>query len=227
MSSGSSWDRWPCHHACTAFFKIAAEHVVEHIPKELVLYTDKEGRAEIELGYVHFRASHGLPELHEISWAIRVARKKGCGMAFFEVNLGSDEQAFLDLNQRDGFEVATTPFSATTDIDRREFAFRDARGHPVVTLRHQPRGSIPLPFYPFTTEVWTKTRDHPLQRRLFRWWGTANVHLSPPVPTTFTEHPFFRGVAVTRAQPIPFQVMASARETTSAAQLFTKPVRWR
>lgn len=226
MSSGSSWDRWPCHHACTAFFKIAAEHVVEHIPEKLALYTDRKGRAEIEVGYVHFRASHGLPELHEISWAIRVARKKGWGMAFFEMNLGADQQGFLDLNTRGGFEVFAPPLSATADKDRREFAFRDARGHPVVTLRHQPRGSIPLPFYPFTTEVWTQPREEPLRRRLFRWWGTANAHLSPTVASTFADHPFFRGVPAFRADPIPFQVMSSARETSSAAQLFTTPAIW-
>jgi len=125
-----------------------------------------------------------------------------------------------------GFEVLVPPLSATADKDRREFAFRDARGHPVVTLRHQPRGSIPLPFYPFTTEVWTQPRDEPLQRRLFRWWGTANAHLSPAVASTFADHPFFRGVPAFRADPIPFQVMSSARETSSAAQLFTTPAIW-
>jgi hypothetical protein len=74
------WDEWPCTHACTAFFSIAYDLVEGFVPKPLVAKRDKDGRGEIELGYVRLPSSHGLPDSEEMAWAIAVERVHGSGL---------------------------------------------------------------------------------------------------------------------------------------------------
>lgn len=217
-----NWDVWPCTHACTAFFAIPYAEVSAMVPAPLVAKRDKHGRAQIELGYVRFRTGiHGLPATEEMAWGIAVERRSGVGFAFYAMNIAADNVPFLDWNANIGFNVYRPPVQFSTDLDRRSFEVSDAAGQ-ICVLRHQPEGSISLPFFPVDTEVWTSGSGK-LQRRLFKWKGTAKVHLAAPVASTLCPHPFFGGVRVDRAEPVPAEVFSSEKVSEHTAQLFTPP----
>jgi hypothetical protein len=217
------WDVWPCTHACTAFFSIPIEQIAHVVPHPLVAKKDKHGRGEIEVGYVRFRAgTHRLPATEELAWAIAVERSVGFGFAFYAMNIAADNSAFLDWNESIGFNVHRTPTRFRSDLDERSFEVADKDGQ-VCVLRHQPEGSIPLPFFPVTTEVWTKRSDGSLARREFKWRGMAKVHFAASVASSLRDHPFFGGVHVDRAEPLPSTVFASQRTAERTAQLFTAP----
>jgi hypothetical protein len=224
MPSRLRWDTWPCLHACTQFFRVAADAVEHLVPSPLVLKRDKAGRAEIELGYVRFRDGvHGLPPTEEIAWAIAVERVRGVGFAFFAMNIGADNLGFLDYNRKIGFDVAPHPLRFRADTGRQTYHIEDERGALVCVLRHQPEGAIFVPIFPVSTEVWTRTPDGGLARRLMKWRGTARVHLAPLVASTLTDHPFFGGAKLTRVEPIPSIVFSSSAFDRCAAQLFSAP----
>jgi hypothetical protein len=219
----NKWDVWPCTHACTAFFSIPFEEVAHVVPHPLVVKKDKQGRAEIEVGYVRFRAGiHRLPATEELAWAIAVERQVGFGFAFYAMNIAADNAAFLDWNEGIGFKVHRTPTRFRSDLDERSFEVVDTDGQ-VCVLRHQPEGSIPLPFFPVTTEVWTQRSDGSVARREFKWRGMAKVHFAASVASSLRNHPFFGGVRVDRAEPLPSTVFASQRVAARTAQLFTAP----
>jgi hypothetical protein len=235
MSSRPTWDTWPCLHACTQFFRVAADAVEHLVPPPLVLKRDRAGRAEIELGYVRFRDGvHGLPPTEEIAWAIAVERVRGFGFAFFAMNIGADNLGFLDYNRKIGFNVAPRPLRFRADVERQTYRVEDEHGALICALRHQPEGAIPVPVFPVSTEVWTRTPDgrvspggppptNGLERRLMKWRGMARVHLAPLVASTLTDHPFFGGAKLTRAEPIPSIVFSSIAADPFAAQLFSAP----
>lgn len=217
------WEEWPCTHACTAFFSIPFDEIAGAVPAGLVPERDAHGRGKIEVGYVRFaEGTHGLPATEELAWGIAVERKEGTGFAFYAMNIAADNEPFLALNQTKGFTVHRPPARFTTDLDRRSFSVEDASG-PICVLRHQPEGSVPVPFFPVNTEVWTGSAGR-LQRRLFKWRGVASIHFAASVATTLhPNHPFFRGVRVERAEPLPSNIFAS-KKVASAAQLFTAPI---
>ena len=216
------WDEWPCTHACTAFFRIAKSEVAPFVPPPLVVAEDADGLAEIEVGYVRFREGiHSLPATEELAWAIGVERVKGFGpFAFYAMNIAADNSPFLDFNAGVGFTVHRPPVRFTTDLDKRSFRVEDERG-VICTIRHQPEGSVTLPVLPSTTEVWTG-KEGSLRRRLFKWKGIAKVHLASSVATTLHDHPYFGGVRVSRANPVPEMILGSQRVAT-ASQLFSQP----
>ncbi|NUO52592.1 MAG: hypothetical protein HOV80_27415 [Polyangiaceae bacterium] len=224
MSSRPHWDVWPCVHACTQFFRVAAEAVEHLVPQPLVIKRDKAGRAEIELGYVRFRdGAHGLPPTEELAWAIAVERVRGLGFAFFAMNIGADNLGFLDYNRRIGFNVAPRPLRFRTDVNRQSYRVEDEGGALICELRHNAEGSLPVPIFPVSTEVWTRTPDGGLARRTMKWRGRARVHVAPLVASSLTDHPFFGGAKLTRAEPVPSIVFSSVTADPFAAQLFTAP----
>lgn len=186
---------------------------------------DDEGWSQIELGYVRLLGGKaGLPPCDELAWAIRVERVEGwLGDAFFAMNITASDAGFLAHNHGIGFattdRVASFRENAAGDVIR-----IDLDGEPVCVMRDQTFGRLPLPAYPLSTEVWTKLPGGPLQRRLFRWRGSANVVPVPSVAWTLAPHPFFRGVDVSRAEPLPTMVLTSQRVAVGAEQLFTAPV---
>ncbi|MBX3189194.1 MAG: hypothetical protein KF819_19380 [Labilithrix sp.] len=221
MFGRSKWDVWPCTHSCTAFFHIAKSEVSHLVPAPLVVEEDGEGRAQIVVSYIRFRAgTHSLPATEELAWGIAVKRIKGLGLAIYAMNVAADNVGFLDYNAGIGFDVHRPPVRFDTDLDRRTFRVEDDAG-PICTLRHQPEGSLPLPFLPFTTEDWTG-RAGSLERRLFKWRGVAKLHLAAAVATTLHDHPFFRGARVSRANPVPAMVLSSTK-VQNAAQCFSAP----
>ena len=219
----SRWDVWPCTHACTAMFSIPLAEVAHVVPPPLVAKKDKHGRAEIEVGYVRFRTGiHNLPATEELAWAIAVERRKGMGFAFYAMNIAADNTPFLDWNEAIGFNVHRKPTRFRADLDRQSYEVVDTDG-PVCVLRHQPEGSLRLPLLPMNTEVWTRRDDGGLARRVFKWRGMVNVHLASSVASSLYPHPFFNGVRVDRAEPLPTTILASRRLDSCAAQLFTAP----
>jgi hypothetical protein len=217
------WDVWPCTHACTAFFSIPYAEVAQVVPRPLVAKKDKHGRGEIEVGYVRFRAgTHELPATEELAWAIAVERRVGFGFAFYAMNIAADNSAFLDWNESIGFNVHRSPTRFCSNLDARSFEVADADGQ-VCVLRHEPEGSIPLPFFPVSTEVWTKRPDGSLARREFKWRGMAMVHFAASAASTLRDHRFFGGVRVDRAEPLPSIVFSSRHTAQGAAQLFSAP----
>lgn len=223
MPLRTKWDPWPCTHACTAFFHIARREIDGLVPEPLVVEEVAPGVAKIEVGFVRFRAGiHSLPPTDELAWGIAVKRVEGFGFAFYAMNIAADNERFLHWNEQIGFRVHRPLAKFTTDIDRRSFHVEDPHG-PICTLRHQPAGSIPLPTFPVTTEVWTGSGPT-LARRVFKWQGMAKVHFAASVATTlYDDHPFFMGRKLSRANPIPETVLSSERIATKAAQLFTMP----
>lgn len=220
---GSDWDEWPCSHACTAFFHIARSEVERFVPAPLVVDEVARGVAKIEVGFVRFRDGiHGLPPTDELAWGIAVKRVKGFGFAFYAMNIAADNEGFLDWNAAVGFRVHRPPVRFRVDLDARSFAVRDAADNPICTLRHQPSGSVPLPFLPVTTEVWTGP-EGALRRRVFKWRGMAKLHFASSVATTLHDHPFFLDARVSRANPLPETILSSARIARSASQLFSSP----
>jgi len=221
---------WPATHACTAFFTIDANEVRHLLPKELTLKTDKAGRAEIELGFVRFRegfqGDDWIGATEEMAWAIAVERRSGFGFAFYAMNLAADNETFLAHNEAIGFHVyrpSGSPVRFHTDLDRRSFEVEDDHGR-ICVLRHQPEGSLTLPFFPVTTEVWTGSSGN-LQRRHFKWRGVAQAHFAASVASTICGgHPFFREANVSRAAPVPVNVFSSQRVAAHASQVFTDPV---
>jgi len=217
------WDVWRCTHACTAFFSIPYSEVAHVVPPPLVAKKREDGRGEIEVGYVRFRAgSHRLPATEELAWGIAVERRFGSGLAFYAMNIAADNTAFLDWNASIGFNVHRPHTRFRSDLDARSFEVQDAQGQ-ICVLRHQPAGSIPLPFFPGTTEVWTRRSDGSLARREFKWRGMAKAHFAASVASTLRDHQFFCGVRVDRAEPVPSMVFASQRTAQCTAQLFSSP----
>jgi hypothetical protein len=51
----------------------------------------------------------------------------------------------------------------------------------------------------------------------------AKVHFAASVASSLRNHPFFGGVRVDRAEPLPSTVFASTRVAARTAQLFTAP----
>lgn len=224
MFSPVVWDRWRCLHACTMFFRIAADAVEHLVPEPLVVKRDRDGCADIELGYVRFRANvHGLPPTEELAWAIAVERVRGVGFAFFAMNIGASDPGFLDYNREIGFRVHPAPLRFDVDVEAQRYRVEDERGQLICSLRHHGEGSVPTPFFPVSTEVWTQQDTGALQRRLFKWSGPARIHVSPLSGCTLTDHAFFGGARLTRARPIPAMVFSSTKTARDAAQLFTAP----
>jgi hypothetical protein len=220
------WDRWACTHACTAFFRIPKEEVEHLVPKPLVLALE-HGRAVIEVGFVRFRAgNHDLPAVDEIAWAIQVERTmRRTSYAFYAMSLTSENAAFLDVNERLGFRVFRPPVRFEVDLDRRAYDVRDGSGARICTLRHNPEGGLTFPapiagLFVGASEVFTGV-EGALERRRFEWRGVARPHFAPLVASTLVDHPFFGGVKVSRAEPIPTKVFSSVKAATRAAQLFT------
>lgn len=218
----SRWDVWPCIHACTAFFSIDPREVRDFVPEGLTI-KEEHGRAEIEVGFVHFPETHGLPETRELAWGIAVERRWGSGMAFYAMNIAADNAAYLKHTEsNDRFKVHRPPVRFDNDLDKRSFDVRDDEG-PICVLRHQPEGSIPIPFLFGDTEVWSGT-GAALEHRSFKWKGVARVHLTAFAATTLHDHPFFGGVRVSHAEPLPKRVFASPKVTRRGAQLFSPPL---
>ncbi|MBS2014288.1 MAG: hypothetical protein JST00_15485 [Deltaproteobacteria bacterium] len=222
MIFGTKWDAWPCTHACTAFFHIAKREIDGLVPPPLVV-DEVGGIAKIEVGFVRFRGgTHSLPPTDELAWGIAVKRVKGVGFAFYAMNIAADNEPFLHWNEGVGFRVHRPLARFVTDLDRRSFRVEDASG-PICTLRHQPEGSLFLPTLPVTTEVWTGS-GKTLARRVFKWRGIARVHFAASVASTLHDgHPFFFHRKLSRANPVPEQVLSSERFAEGAAQLFTMP----
>ncbi|CAN5161515.1 hypothetical protein BH09MYX1_BH09MYX1_07240 [soil metagenome] len=226
IDDANQWDVWPCSHDCTGFFKIDPAEVRAKIPAPLQLHLI-DGRAHIEVGYARFRPSHGLPAFEELSWGIAVVRVEGSGFAFYSPSLTSNEQGFLDYNEKIGFKVFPK-VKIVSDLERQQFAAYDQAGNEICVLRHQPRDAFTLPFFLKKvflkpTEVWTDGTGE-LQSRTFDWRGTARVYQSWPVASTLNDHPFFQGVRVSRAEPVPYE-MFSSTAIAKARQLFTFPRR--
>jgi hypothetical protein len=226
MALKEELDEWPCTHDCTSFFSIPVEEIAPLVPPPLVPHTDARGRGEIEIGFARFRASHGLPPCHELSWGIAVKRLKGRGMAFYAPMIASDTTGFLDLNESIGFTVFRPTVRFTSDFDRRSFEVSDAQGKTICVLRLQPEELVCLPSFlqPLVigdSEVWTGS-EGALQRRTFSWRGVARGLLHPSVAATLCDHPFFRGARVSRAHPVPHRQLSSAK-TADAVQLFGRP----
>lgn len=218
------WRRWPCTRACTAFFRIPYTAVVGHVPPQLGIVVDRDGWSQIELGYVRFLAgTEGLPATDELAWAIRVERVEGwLGDAFFAMNITASQASFLAHQRTIGF-VTTERVASFREAAGGDAIHVEADGAPICVVRDQTFGRLPIPFYPLSTEVWTRQPEGPLQRRLFRWSGAANVVPVPSVAWTLVPHPFFRGVDVSRAEPLPTAVLISDRVAVGAEQRFTRP----
>lgn len=220
-------ENWPCTHACTAFFRIDASLVAGLVPAPLVLDTEN-GFAKIEVGYVRFRdgiqkQSFRFPATEEIAWAIAVKRVHGFGYSFFAMNIAADNQPFLLYHETIAhFSVYKPPVQFQTDITKREYRVSDAAG-TLCIMRHDIEGSLVLPAFPLSTEVWTETNGK-LERRYFKWKGMAKVHFAPVVASTLCDHPFFKGVPVSRAEPIPYEVFTSRLVAPHASQRFTQPM---
>jgi hypothetical protein len=157
-----------------------------------------------------------------MAWAVAVERVQGSGFAFYAMNLAADNQAFLAHNAAKGFSVYQPPVMFHADVTKQEYRVEDQAGGLICVLRHQPRGSIPLPFFPVSTEVWTPSAVG-LARRLLKWRGVARVHLHASVASTLTAHPFFGGANLARAEPLPHTVFSSLPIAPCAAQRFTRP----
>lgn len=227
------WRKWPCTSACTAMFRIPAEEVRHLCPKPLRLSVDENDLATIELGYVRFSAGAGYPDLpitEELAWGIAIQRERGFGMSFLAASIGADQTLFLQRNEALGFHVEHEPLQFETVHDpARTFVVRDARGAPICELRTQDEGGLVLPWLPGSTEVWT-TRDG-LARREFRLRGRARLHLQPKIASRIYDHPFFRGVKVSRAEPLAHLSFTSLPTAPGAAppnsQWFTDGEPWR
>jgi hypothetical protein len=219
---GPRWRRWPCTRACTAFFRIPYTAVIGHVPPQLGIVVDHDGWSQIELGYVRFRAGP-TGACDELAWAIRVERTRGLGDAWLAMNIAASTEEFLARQDEVGFVTCRPPAAFDASGDGATIAISVA-GAPVCVLRDQQHGRLPLPFYPLTSEVWTaRPGSDVLARRLFRWRGAANVVLAPNVAWTLFPHAFFRGVDVTRAEPLPTRVLTSDL-VVDAEQHFTDPV---
>lgn len=225
----SRWDLWPCAHAVTLFYRIEARHLWSHVPAPLAAWHDDQGYGEIELGYNWFFAGpYGLPASEELAWGIRVNRVKGLmGKAFLAMNItANNEQYLARAHDPDGFHVHRPPARFDADLSARVFAVRDAAGDEICTLRYHRQGAIPMPLLPGTTEVFNERVPGRLERREFKWRGLAQLRLSPTVGSVLRDHPFFRGVPVSKADPLPIEVLASVKGDAIAAQRFTRPVAW-
>ena len=221
------WTIWTCTHQLTQFFRIARKEVEPLVPPALVphLLVDKDGFGSFEVGFSHFPSgTQALPATNELSVAIQLKAEARLRFGVFALNIAADNQEYLDHTLRlDRYRVHLPPVRFSLDLDRREIVVHDHLDNPIVLLRHHTKGSIPLPFLPLVTETWSQLPQEALQRRLFKWRGPALLHRSPFVASSLLPHPFFRGLDVSRADPMSIEVFASHPYAAGCAQLLTSP----
>jgi hypothetical protein len=228
MFKPKTWELWPVEDEVTAFFCVEPDAVRHLVPAPLELY-EHDGVAQIAVGYIRFRegivgmrrgmqnlpSTKWIPQSQETSWAIRVKKKNLIArFALFTMRLGSDRKEFLDDASNEGYEVHGSTFDFAYGNDRNSISCSD-KGSPLFTLHRPLEGRIPVPGIALVSEVligksqiFTKKPGGPLQYRMFRWRGGAYDQIAPRVACNLHDHPFYKGLDMTKVNPVPKQVFS-------------------